>query len=142
LRTALKGSRSLTKGYTVYLRSIVRSDQSALTYYGITFRHWLHRLKEHVAAANGGSPLLFHRALRDQLKGRSKISAHDHRRWPDQGRGQANRLSAEQVRQIRMLAALGHSTSAIVARSGASGADQGVRESSATGHTSASGDKA
>lgn len=38
--------------------------------------------------------------------------------------GHANRLIMEQVRRIRMLAAPGHSTSYIVARSGAIGANQ------------------
>jgi hypothetical protein len=50
-----------------------QTANQAIMYYGITSRHWLHRLKEHVAAANGGSPLLFHRALRDQLKGAARF---------------------------------------------------------------------
>jgi hypothetical protein len=67
MRYALKGSRNLTRGYTVYLHSIVRQDGTDLNYYGITSRHWLERLKEHVVSANSGSLLLFHRALRDAL---------------------------------------------------------------------------
>ena len=73
LRYALKGARNLTRGYTVYLHSIVQHDGSAATYYGITSRHWLQRLKEHIAAAKAGSPLLVHRALRERLPNAAKF---------------------------------------------------------------------
>jgi hypothetical protein len=75
MRYVLKGARNMTQGYTVYLHSIILHDYAALTYYGITSRHWLKRLKEHVASATTGSPLLFHRALREDLR---KVARFQH----------------------------------------------------------------
>jgi hypothetical protein len=212
MRYVLKGSRNMTQGYTVYLHSIIRRDYTALTYYGITSRHWLKRLKEHVASATTGSPLLFHRALREDLgtaarfqhtiigAGLTKDEAYDveeylidkyslapnfenglnmvpggyeglrrlhemgllaegtgiepeeqeglleryarehprrgvanpliSERWKDDAYAEAvicgrdNRLTAQQVRQIRMLAALGHTADDITALSGASNESQ------------------
>ena len=67
LRLALKGARNITKGHTVYLHVVHMKDGKSLSYYGITSRHWLTRLKEHESAARSGSPLLFHRALRAKI---------------------------------------------------------------------------
>lgn len=48
---------------------------AGLNYVGITRQGWQARLAQHRAAARGGSPLLFHRALREWV-GRVKVTEH------------------------------------------------------------------
>lgn len=211
MRFAFKGMRDLTIGYMVYTHAIVMKNGDTYVYYGITSRHWLHRLKEHETDAAKGSPLLFHRALREKMKdaawfystliaaGRTKDEAYDMEEylvskysfcrdhigglnlipggyegirwlgrfggiidrtvepeerdsivariatdnprlgisnpivaalWEDDAYAEAvicggeNRLSADQVRHIRMLAAEGYAVNRIVDMSGASNVEQ------------------
>jgi hypothetical protein len=58
-----RGNRSVTLPYTVYQHSFGGVERQH-TYVGITKRPWHKRLSEHRAAAQAGSKLLFHRALR------------------------------------------------------------------------------
>lgn len=66
LRFMLKGAPDITKSYTVYLHGIERGKERHV-YYGISSRNWVTRFREHVSSAKAGSPLLFHKAIREIL---------------------------------------------------------------------------
>jgi hypothetical protein len=72
---------SLQHQFVVYSHTITpkisdeMSDASGMNYIGITRQGWRKRFEQHLSDARCGSPLLFHRALRDHYQ-LSKVCAH------------------------------------------------------------------
>jgi hypothetical protein len=74
---------NFTREHVVYLHSICPmdispssySDDFTLNYIGLTKQGWKKRFSQHMNNARSGSPLLFHRALRDYYVG-SRLAAH------------------------------------------------------------------
>lgn len=52
------------QSYTVYYHAFGRTDEEMKVYIGVTRQGWTARYRQHLNAANNGSPYLFHRALR------------------------------------------------------------------------------
>lgn len=63
LNEMMKGSPSLVGSHSLYIHSI--ETDVPLSYVGITKQRWFSRFAQHTAAANNGSHLIFHRALRE-----------------------------------------------------------------------------
>ena len=66
LNDMLKGSPSLDGTYSVYIHAI--DSEVPLHYVGVTKNRWFDRLAQHESRARGGSPYIFHRALRDHAE--------------------------------------------------------------------------
>jgi len=69
LNAMLKGSDSLDKAHSLYAHSLIGAEGQR-TYVGLTKQRWFDRLSQHKSAANNGSMLLFHRALRHHAGGK------------------------------------------------------------------------
>jgi hypothetical protein len=71
LRYVLKGLPDIEGTYMVYLHVLKMEGGEELVYYGVTKRGWMKRFDEHMQhAMRVESPLLFHRMLRDGIRGR------------------------------------------------------------------------
>ena len=73
-------ARPAPTAYAVYVHTLmpdiaVPSGTACMSYVGLTRQGWQKRLAQHRAAAKAGSPLLFHRALRD-WEVRCKVVEH------------------------------------------------------------------
>ncbi len=65
LRYLIRNATSLAGTFSVYLHTIVATDNLEYSYYGITSRSPIVRFGEHLRQANAESQSLFHKALRD-----------------------------------------------------------------------------
>ncbi len=71
LRYVLKGLPDIEGTYMLYLHVLKMEGGQELVYYGVTKRGWMKRFNEHMKQAmREESPLLFHRMLRDGIRGR------------------------------------------------------------------------
>ena len=76
-------SKNFTRQYAIYVHSICSKDvytsseveDFTLNYIGLTKQGWRKRFSQHMSNARSGSPLLFHKALRDHYVG-SRLVAH------------------------------------------------------------------
>lgn len=76
-------SENFTRQYVIYVHSISSKDvytpseveDFTLNYIGLTKQGWRKRFSQHMSNARSGSPLLFHKALRDHYVG-SSVVAH------------------------------------------------------------------
>jgi hypothetical protein len=72
---------SLQNQFVVYCHTITpalsdaKTDKSGMNYIGITKQGWRRRFDQHLSNARLGSPLLFHRALRDHYR-LSRVCSH------------------------------------------------------------------
>ena len=72
---------SLQNQYVVYCHTITpslfdeKSNANGMNYIGITKQGWRKRFAQHLSNAAAGSPLLFHRALRDRYR-LSRVCVH------------------------------------------------------------------
>ena len=76
-------SENFTRQYAIYIHSICSKDiytssgvdDFTLNYIGLTKQGWRKRFSQHMSNSRSGSPLLFHRALRDHYVG-SRVVGH------------------------------------------------------------------
>jgi hypothetical protein len=71
LNAMLKGADNLDGMHSLYIHTLTGADGQR-TYVGLTKQRWFDRLAQHRSAANCGSNLLFHRAIRQH--GENKMS--------------------------------------------------------------------